>query len=72
MKNESDLNQKIIDITMLIQKVHPELSKYLAEMPVTIPDKKNPKVDVENLQKYYNSLKDLFLKYELEHNQKRT
>ena len=71
MKNEIDLNKKIIDITMLIQKKHPELSKYLAEMPVTIPDVKSPEIDVENLQKYYNSLKDLLSKYEFELNQKK-
>ena len=71
MKGEDDLNQEIIAITMLIQKKHPELSKYLTEMPLTIPDLKSPETDAENLQKYYNSLKALLSKYELELNQKK-
>ena len=71
MKNEADINKEIINITMLIQKKHPELYKYLAEMPVTIPDIKSPKIDAENLQKYYNSLKNLLSKYEFELNQKK-
>ena len=71
MKSEDDLNQEIIAITMLIQKKHPELSKYLTEMPLTITDIKSPEIDVENLQKYYNSLKALLSKYELELNQKK-
>ena len=71
MRSEDDLNQEIIAITMLIQKKHPELSKYLTEMPLTIPDLKSPEIDAENLQKYYNSLKALLSKYELELNQKK-
>lgn len=70
MKNELDLNKKILDITMLIQKNYPELSKFLLELTITIPDKKNPEIDAENLLEYYNSLKDLVLKYDLEINQK--
>ena len=71
MKTEVDLNKKILDITLLIQKKHPELSKYLAEMPVTIPDTKSPEIDAKNLHEYYKSLKELLSKYELELNQKK-
>lgn len=70
MKNENVLNKKIMDLTMLIQKKHPEISKYLTEMPVTIPNQKNPEINAKNLLEYYNSLKDLILKYDVEINQK--
>ena len=39
MQTEEDLNKEILTITMDIVKNHPELSKYLDEMPVTIPNK---------------------------------
>ncbi len=61
------LNEKILAITMLIEEKHPELSKFLLEMPVTIPDVNHPKVDDEMLQNYYQSLCDLLTEYEIEH-----
>lgn len=61
------LNEKILAITMLIEEKHPELSKFLLEMPVTIPDVDHPKVDDEMLQNYYQSLCDLLKEYEIEH-----
>lgn len=67
MQSEKDLNAKILEITMLIQSKYPELSKYLSEMPATIPIENNPKINAENLQKYYNSLDQLLKKYILEH-----
>jgi hypothetical protein len=36
MESEKELNEKIMVITMKIQKEYPELSKYLNELPVTI------------------------------------
>lgn len=71
MKSEKDLNAKILDITMLIQEKYPELSKYLSEMPATIPIESNPEINSENLQKYYNSLDQLLKKYILEHPKKK-
>ena len=70
MKNENDLSKKIIDITMQIQKKHPELSKYLTEMPETIPIDKSPEVNIISLESYLNSLETILSKYELELNQK--
>ncbi|PWA04785.1 hypothetical protein [Flavobacterium psychrotolerans] len=67
MQSEKDINSKILEITMLIQNKYPELSKYLIEMPVTIPIDKNPKINSEYLQKYYDSLDQLLKKYILEH-----
>jgi hypothetical protein len=70
MQSEKDLNKKIMEITMLIQAKYPELSKYLNEMPATIPIEENPKINSENLQKYYNSLEELMKKYAIEHSKK--
>ena len=67
MQSEKELNAKILEITLLIQDKYPELSKYLSEMSVSIPDEKNPEIDAENLQKYYESLDQLLKKYILEH-----
>lgn len=71
MQSEKDLNAKILEITLLIQEKYPELSKYLSEMPATIPVEKNPEINAENLQKYYNSLDQLLKKYILEHPKKK-
>lgn len=65
------MNQKITDITMLIQKKHPELSKYLAEMHTTIAMDKNTEVTIEALENYLSSLEALLSKYELQLNQKK-
>lgn len=71
MQSEKDLNAKILEITLLIQEKYPELSKYLAEMPATIPVEKNPEINSENLKKYYDSLDQLLKKYILEHPKKK-
>ena len=62
MKTERELNAEILKITLTIQSRFPELSKYIAEMPVTIPDEKHPKIDAAALKDYYSSL-DVLLKY---------
>ena len=49
METEEEINAKILKITMVIQENYPELSKYLNEMPVTIPIDSNPKMNVKNL-----------------------
>ena len=50
---------------MKIRTDYPELSKYLEEMPTTIPDIKNPEINIKILQDYYNSLESLLKKYTL-------
>ena len=64
---EKDLNSKILKITMTINDHYPELSKYLDEMPVTIPNEKNPEMTLKNLSQYYESLNSMLNKYSLEH-----
>ena len=63
METEKELNAKILKITMTIRDQYPELSKYLEEMPITIPDEKNPEITLENLKTYYNSLYSMLNKY---------
>ncbi len=67
METEEEINAKILKVTMVIHENYPELSKYLNEMPITIPIDRNPKMNVKNLEKYYDSLVNLFRKYVAEH-----
>lgn len=66
-EKEKDLNSKILKITLTINDKYPELSKYIEEMPVTIPDEKNPEISIKNLLTYYDSLNTILNKYILEH-----
>jgi hypothetical protein len=64
---EKGLNSKILKITMIINDEYPELSKYLEEMPVTIPVDNKPEITLHNLNAYYESLNVLLNKYIKEH-----
>lgn len=64
MKSEKELNTKILEITMKIRNTNPELSKYLSELTITIPNLINPKINNKVLQEYYNSLKSLLKAYD--------
>ena len=66
-ENIKNVNGKIMSITAAIRSQHSELSKYLDEMPITLPTKDDPKVTVENLNKYYDSLCLLLSTYNVEH-----
>lgn len=70
METVKELNAKIMEITLLIQKKYPELSKYLKEMPITIPNKKNLEIMNKNLKEYYESLESILKKYVFEQSQK--
>lgn len=70
MKTEEQLNSDILEITMEIKEKFPELSKYILEMPVTIPNIKNPEVTSKALQEYYDSL-DILLKEYIENQTKK-
>ncbi|WP_269241833.1 hypothetical protein [Flavobacterium limnophilum] len=63
MKTEKELDIAILQITMKIKEHYPELSKYILEMPVTIPNAEKPKMNRELLQDYYNSLEVLVKDY---------
>jgi hypothetical protein len=68
MKTEKELNTAILDITMKIKVKSPELSKYILEMPVTIPNMENPEINRKALQDYYNSLRIVLKDYIENHN----
>jgi hypothetical protein len=67
MKTETELNKKILVISMAIRSEYPELMKFLNEMPVTIPDQKNPEINTKILEDYLNSLQEMFKKYAPNH-----
>lgn len=67
MKTEKEIETKIISVTNKISQKHPELLKYLDEMPITAPDENNPKINITVLQAYYESLCAMLKKYENEH-----
>lgn len=64
---EKDLNEKILTLTLLIKNRYPELSKYIEEMPVTVPNKGDSSITSIDLHNYYESLNTLLRKYILEH-----
>lgn len=67
MKTEKELNDDILKITMTIKESFPELSKYIEEMPITIPNNSNPEINIKSLKDYYDSLDNLMKKYAKNH-----
>lgn len=63
MQMENELSAKILKITMTINTDYPELSKYLNEMPVTIPDVSKPEMNNKTLFEYYKSLETMLKEY---------
>lgn len=63
MKSENELYSDILNVTMKIKTQFPELSMYILEMPITIPNVENPKINQEVLQEYYDSLSVLLKDY---------
>ena len=67
LKTEKGLNDAILKITMTIQETYPELSKYIAEMPVSSSDTSDTEINIKNLQDYHDSLDTLLKKYSKDH-----
>ena len=63
---EQRINASILSITMLIKDKYPELSKYIEEMPVTIPIDSDPEITIKNLKSYLDSLGNILNRYKLE------
>jgi len=63
METKNEINKDIINATLGIQTDFPELSKYINEMPVTIPNLANPEITTNNLKDYNDSLNVLVTKY---------
>jgi hypothetical protein len=56
MKTGQELYAAILKITLKVKLQFPELSKYILEMPETIPNVETPKINHKVLQEYYDSL----------------
>lgn len=67
MKSAKELNENILRITETIRNEFPELMPFLNEMNITIPDLAMPEIDNKVLTDYYNSLKNLLMKYAPNH-----
>lgn len=66
-KNIELLNSKILEITLQINETHLELSKYIEELPITIPTTGNRNITSKSLASYYESLCSILNKYLLGH-----
>ena len=67
MKTEIELNEDIIKITKTIKETHPELVKYISEMPIHINYENNKELDITYLQEHLNSLHTLLKNYSNAH-----
>ena len=63
MKSKAELEQDIINITMKIYHEFPELSKYIAEMPLKLSGISSGGMSTKNLKEYSNSLEELLVSY---------
>jgi len=63
MKTMNELTGDILKTTIQIHGEHPELMKFLEEMPITIPDAGQPIITNAVLDEYNESLQTLLLKY---------
>lgn len=64
---ESALNEQILSLTLIIKEKYPELSKYIEEMPITVPNEKNPEVTLNKLRDYCESLQAVLQEYDKTH-----
>jgi hypothetical protein len=64
---ERKMNSSILGIIMTIENHYPELSRFLGEMPETIPNEEKPEIAVTALKGYYDSLSAILNNYMLEH-----
>lgn len=68
MKTEKELNEAILKITSKLNNEYPELSKYLLEIPITIPEVSSPEINIKILTDYYETLENILKKYIPNHN----
>lgn len=66
MKTANEISKDIIKTTLEIGEAFPELSKYILEMPVTIPNEENPEITADSLKEYNESLNALAAKYSIQ------
>ena len=63
-QTELNILNDISSLTRRIEEEYPELEKYLDESRSTLPkDDPNPKLSIEELQNYRDSLQNMIAKY---------
>ena len=67
MKTENEINKDIIETTMVIDEKFPELSNYIEQIPITIPNINEPEINKTNMRDYKSSLDILLNKYATNH-----
>ena len=67
MKTTEELISEISITILEIQTNYPELYIYLDEIPITIPNQSDPKIDVKALEDYQQSLKEMLSNYRKNH-----
>jgi hypothetical protein len=68
MKSNQELTSDILAITTKIQETHPELSKFINDMPMIESGPEGEEVNTESLSDYYHSLQTLLDNYHTTHN----
>jgi len=63
MKTIQDIENQILTLTTSIEVNYPELYASLDENPMTIPSKNQPKMTVNIMEEYLNSLKSILKQY---------
>jgi len=64
---EKELNAEIMAITLAIKSQFPELSKYIDEMPLNLPETDDYEIKLKDLRDYHDSLAAMLAKYKAEH-----
>ena len=59
METVHEWNDKIIQLIEALNKSHPELMGFLDEMNTTLPDQKEPQINILILKEYFNELVNL-------------
>ena len=67
MLPEKEIIEAIAKLNIEIRDKYPEMAKYLNEMSITNPDIEHPRINVELLNDYYETLKMMIDKYAKEH-----
>jgi len=61
METFKEINKEIIELSQQIREKSPELTKYLEELTVSIPDEE--KINLKSLSEYRDTLKNMLQKY---------
>jgi hypothetical protein len=59
METIHEWNEKIILLIEELKQCHPELIGFLDEMKITLPDNRDPQINITILKEYFNELLNL-------------